>query len=170
MGSLGPGAHKVLFKPSEHLWREWGLILKVILPLLTSCWGFFLPLDMRYLYLVGPNFLLSIVFQQRAAILEFLQEKMSAHPSTPPSCLHHSLVSGQATGREHSPSHQQKIGLKIYWAQLHPSQQDPVSPSVSLFHQEASISLLSLSNRGQTDWKPQSQKANQTDCMDHSLV
>ena len=28
--------------------------------------------------------------------------------------LHHSLVSGQTTGREHSPSHQQKIGLKIY--------------------------------------------------------
>ena len=27
--------------------------------------------------------------------------------------LHHSLVSGQTTGREHSPTHQQKIGLKI---------------------------------------------------------
>ena len=25
-----------------------------------------------------------------------------------------SLVSGQTTGREHSPTHQQKIGLKIY--------------------------------------------------------
>ena len=29
-------------------------------------------------------------------------------------CLHHSLVSGQTTGKEHSPAHQQKIGLKIY--------------------------------------------------------
>ena len=29
--------------------------------------------------------------------------------------LHHSLVSGQTTGREHSPAHQQKIGLKIYF-------------------------------------------------------
>ena len=29
--------------------------------------------------------------------------------------LHHSLVSGQTTVREHSPTHQQKIGLKIYW-------------------------------------------------------
>ena len=29
--------------------------------------------------------------------------------------LHHSLVSGQTTGREHSPTHRQKIGLKIYW-------------------------------------------------------
>ena len=28
--------------------------------------------------------------------------------------LQHSLVSGQTTGREHSPAHQQKIGLKIY--------------------------------------------------------
>ena len=28
--------------------------------------------------------------------------------------LHHSLASGQTTGREHSPAHQQKIELKIY--------------------------------------------------------
>ena len=28
--------------------------------------------------------------------------------------LHHSLVSGQTTGRQHSPAHQQKIELKIY--------------------------------------------------------
>ena len=27
--------------------------------------------------------------------------------------LHHSLASGQATGKEHSPNHQQKIVLKI---------------------------------------------------------
>ena len=29
---------------------------------------------------------------------------------------HHSLASGHITGREHSPTHQQKIGLKTYWA------------------------------------------------------
>ena len=46
--------------------------------------------------------------------------------------LHNSLASGQITRREHSPTHQQKIGLKIYWAWPHPSEQDPVSPSVSL--------------------------------------
>ena len=28
--------------------------------------------------------------------------------------FHHSLVSGQTRGREHSPIHEQKIGLKIY--------------------------------------------------------
>ena len=63
--------------------------------------------------------------------------------------LHHSLVSGQTTGREHSLTHQQKIGLKIYWTWSRPSKQDPVSPTVSLSHQEAFISLLSLSIRRQ---------------------
>ena len=27
---------------------------------------------------------------------------------------YHSLASGQTTGKEHSPAHQQKIGIKIY--------------------------------------------------------
>ena len=44
-----------------------------------------LLLAMGYLYLVGFNILLSMVVQQWVAILEFLQEKMSIHPSTPPS-------------------------------------------------------------------------------------
>ena len=38
VGSLGPDVHKVLFDSSEHLWQVWGLILKVILPLLPPCW------------------------------------------------------------------------------------------------------------------------------------
>ena len=42
-----------------------------------------------------------------------------------------------------------------------PSEQDPVSPTVSLFRQEASLSLLSLSIRGQTGWKPQTQNTNE---------
>ena len=84
---------------------------------------------------------------------------------------HHSWVSGQITGRKHSlEENQQKIGLKVYWTWPCPSEQDPVSPSISPSHLEASISLLSLSNRGQTDWKPQSRKTNQFDHMDHSLV
>ena len=41
-----------------------------------------------------------------------------------------------------------------------PSEQDPVFPSVSLSHQEASISLLSFFIRGRTDWKPKSQNTN----------
>ena len=35
---LGPGAHKVVFVPSEHLWQVWGLILNMIFPLILSCW------------------------------------------------------------------------------------------------------------------------------------
>ena len=84
--------------------------------------------------------------------------------------LHHSLASGEITGRKHSLTHQQKIVLKMYWAWPHPSEKEPVFPTVSFPHQEASISLLSLSIRGQTKWKPQSQKTNQTDNLDHSLV
>ena len=83
---------------------------------------------------------------------------------------YHSLASGQTTGREHSPSRQQKIGLKIYWAWPHPSEQDPYSSTVSSSHQEASTSLLSFSIRGQTEWKSQLQKTNHTDHLDHSLV
>ena len=87
-------------------------------------------------------------------------------------CLHylHYSLAQKIAGREHSSTYQQKIGLKIYWVWRCPSEQDPVSHSVSLSHQEASISLLSFSIRGHTDWKPQSQKTNQSDHMDHSLV
>ena len=56
-----------------------------------------------------------------------------------------------AAGREHSPTHQQKIGLKIYWAWPCPSEQEPDSPIASLHPQEASRSLLSLSIRGRQD-------------------
>ena len=52
----------------------------------------------------------------------------------------------------HSPTHQQKFGLKMYWAWPRPSEQDPDSPTVSLSHQEAPTSLLS-SIRGQTEMK-----------------
>ena len=63
VGSLGPGAHKVLFKPSEHLWQVWGLILNVILPLLLSCWGFSFALGHGVSFLVGSNILLLMVVQ-----------------------------------------------------------------------------------------------------------
>ena len=42
--------------------------------------------------------------------------------------LHHSLALGQTTGREHSPAHQQKIGLKIYWAWPRPSYRTKFPP------------------------------------------
>ena len=37
---LGPGVHKVLSEPSEHLWRIQALILNTSLPLPPSCLGF----------------------------------------------------------------------------------------------------------------------------------
>ena len=49
-----------------------------------------------------------------------------------------------------------------YWTRSH--------LPLSFSHQEASISLLFFSIIGKTDWKPQSQKTNQSDHMDHSLV
>ena len=65
--------------------------------------------------------------------------------------LHWGLASDQTTGREHSPTHQRKIGLKIYWACPCPPEQDPVFPAASPSHQEGSTSLLSSSIRGQTE-------------------
>ena len=83
--------------------------------------------------------------------------------------LHHSLASGQTTGRE-QPHPSTENWIRDLLSMARPSEQDPVSLSVSLSHQDASISLLSFSIKGQTDWKPQSQKTNQTYHMDHSLV
>ena len=80
--------------------------------------------------------------------------------------LHHSLASGQTTEREQSPTHQQKIGFKICWAWPRPSEQDPVSLSVSLSHHKPLILLHQRADR----LKPQSQKTNQSNHMDHSLV
>ena len=61
------------------------------------------------------------------------------------------------------------MGLKFYWAWPYPSEQDPVFPSGSLSHQEIFISLLSFSIRRRKDWRPQSQKTNQSDHMGTAL-
>ena len=70
----------------------------------------------------------------------------------------HSLASGRTTERKHSPTHQEKIGLKTYWAWPCPSKQNPVFPTASPTHQEACTGFLSSSIRGQTEWKPQYKK------------
>ena len=77
---------------------------------------------------------------------------------------------GQSTGREESPTHKQKIGLKIYWTWPCPPKQNPVLPTASPSHQETCTGLLSASIRRQTEWKPQSQKTNQNDHMNHNFV
>ena len=76
-----------LFEPSEHLWWIWGLILNMISPLLPSCWGFSFALGCGVSFFVESNILLSMVVQWLVAILEFSEEKISARPSTLPSCI-----------------------------------------------------------------------------------
>ena len=53
-GVSGSWCAQGLFQPSESLWQEWGLILNAVLPLLPSCCGFPLPLDVGYLLKVSP--------------------------------------------------------------------------------------------------------------------
>ena len=79
--SLGPGAHKVLFEPSDRLWRVWSLILNVISPLLPSCWGFSFALGRGVSFFGGIQHSRVDGCLERVVILEFLQ-KMSACPST----------------------------------------------------------------------------------------
>ena len=53
-GGSGSWCTQGLFKPSEHLWWVWGLIVNVILSLLLSCWASPLPLDVGYLLKFTP--------------------------------------------------------------------------------------------------------------------
>ena len=50
-----------------------------------------------------------------------------------------------------------------------PTESDPAFPTASPSHQKACTNLLSSSIRRQTERKPQSQKTNQNEHMDHSL-
>ena len=74
---------------------------------------------------------------------------------------HHSSSWGQPTrnGTQSCPSAENSI--KDYWAWSHPSEGNSVSPSVSLSHQEPSISLLSFSIRGQINQSIKTIKTNQ---------
>ena len=92
LGLLGPGAHKVLFEPSESLWWVWGLILNAILPLLPSCWGFSFALACGVSFFGGIQH--SPVDGCSAVSCNFgvLQEKMSACPCTLPSWICQKLI------------------------------------------------------------------------------
>ena len=83
--------------------------------------------------------------------------------------LHHILASGQTTGKEHSPTHQQKIKLQIYRAWPCPSEQDPVFPSQFVPSGSFHKSLILIHQRADR-MKPLSQKTNQVNHMDHSLI
>ena len=57
-----PGVHKVLSEPSERLWWIWGLILNAISSPYHLTGASPLSLDVGYLFLVGSNILLCMVF------------------------------------------------------------------------------------------------------------
>ena len=62
------------------------------------------------------------------------------------------LVWSQVNSREGTQLHPStEKWIKDLLSMTPPIEQDPVSPSVSISHQEASISLLSISIRGKTD-------------------
>ena len=50
-----PVVYKVLFEPSEHLWRVWGLILNTILPPYCPAGASPLPLDVGYIFWWDPT-------------------------------------------------------------------------------------------------------------------
>ena len=72
-----------LFEPFECLWRVWGLILSVILPLLLSCWGFSFALVRGVSFFGGIQH--SPLNGCPAASCNFgvLADNMSACPSLP---------------------------------------------------------------------------------------
>ena len=61
---LVPGAHKILFDPFEHLCQVWGLILKMISPLLPSCWDCSFAFRHGVSFFGGINILFLMVVQQ----------------------------------------------------------------------------------------------------------
>ena len=89
MGSLGPGAHKVLFEPSfQASLVGMGLAINTVSFLLPSCWGFSFAFvcGVSFFFFFGAShILLSMVVQQQVAILEFSQWKMSSGPTLPSS-------------------------------------------------------------------------------------
>ena len=84
-GALRPAVCKVFIEPSEHLWSRWAWFYMWFFPSYHFVGPSPLCLDVEYLSLVGSSLLLWMVVQQLASVLEFSQEKMSAHSSTLPS-------------------------------------------------------------------------------------
>ena len=103
-------------------------------------------LNIFFLYKSDPAFINWFAFVKMENIAEDQRENMSIHLTLyfkSSEAVHlkficYTLNVIEITGRKHSPTHQQKIGLKIYQAWPHPLEHESVSPTVSLSHQEAS--------------------------------
>ena len=73
--SLGPGAHKVLFAPSELLWWVWSLIINMILPLLPSCWASLVTQMVKSLPAVQDTWVWCLGWE------DLLEKEMATHSS-----------------------------------------------------------------------------------------
>ena len=100
----------------------------------------------------------------QARILEWVTISFSRESSRPRDWTHVSRLAGRALTSEPpgkprpnnyreecNSTHQQIIGLKLYWARPCPPEQDSVFPITCPSHQEAYTSLLALSIREQTE-------------------
>ena len=104
--SLGPGAYLVGMRFDF----KYDYTSPIVILWLLLC-----PWTQGYLFLVGSNILLSMVVQQLVAILVFLQETMSTHPSTP-SCFNPNLSALPEEKDEHKgPLLLQKIYRLLGW-------------------------------------------------------
>ena len=127
--------------------RDWARLACVCLGVSDGGMGWQQPVT-------GSGTLTTTVWEAQHAGISPFSEEDDHYP-------HHGLASGQTAGRKHSPTHQQKIGLKTYWTCPCPPEQDPVFPRASPFHQESCTSLIILFHQRADRMKPQSQKTNQ---------
>ena len=72
-----------LIEPSEHLWREWDLILNANSPLLPSCWGFSFALG----HAVSPH---SCSSTYRLTGVSLILDMGYLHAASPAKCSHRS--------------------------------------------------------------------------------
>ena len=134
VGFLGPGAHKVLFETSEHLWWVWGLILNAILPLLLSYWGFSFALGCGVSFFGGIRFS-SVQFISVTQSCPTLCNPMDC--STPGLPVHHQLP-------ELTQIHVHLFGDAIQSS--HPLS-SPSPPTFSLFQHQGVFKLFRSSHQ-----------------------
>ena len=151
-----PCAHQDPGESSSDPTRDWARVACVCLGVLVEVWV------NRGLLQGQGHWLQQSGEAQHAGISPFEGGRHYCHYP------YHSFASGQL--REEALSHPSaEYWIKDLLSMALTTRTRPGFPhSQSL--QEASTSLLSSSIRGQTEWKPQSQKTNQTDHMGHSFV
>ena len=75
-----------------------------------------------------------------------------------------------ASGREHSPIHQQKIGWKIYWVWPHPSEQTQIPPQPVPPIRKCPQASYPYPSEGRQNGNHSYRKLNQIGHLFHSIV